>query len=252
MKAIIIDDTPAAIDVLAEKLGKYEDVELAGTANGGNAGLELLRDQQPDVAFLDVELPDMSGLDFLTQMETICQGRCRAVMYTGYERYMLSSFRNNAFDFLLKPVDEEELDKVVQRLRTTRSDRNLVCGAAGKSVVEMHEDNKLLLYTNSVDFRLVHIQDIGVFQYNHDMRAWEVVAAGRKDTIRLKRNANNEMLVGIDNCFMQVSQRYIININYLKEVRDNICRFYPPFDKLDYVKVGRFFRKKLIERFSTL
>lgn len=60
------------------------------------------------------------------------------------------------------------------------------------------------------------------------------------------------MLVGIDNCFMQVSQRYIININYLKEVRDNICRFYPPFDKLDYVKVGRFFRKKLIERFSTL
>lgn len=250
MKAIIIDDTKAAIDVLAKKLKKYDDIHLAGTANNGTQGLELLRDTAPDVAFLDIELPDMSGLDFLCQMDSLSQGRCLAVMYTGYERYMLSSFRNNAFDFLLKPLDEEELDHVVQRLRTTRGDRP--ADGDKRSVVERSEDNKLLLYTNSVDFRLVHIHDIGVFQYNHEMRAWEVVVAGQKDTIRLKRNANNEVLIAIDERFIQVSQRYIININYLMEVRDNICRFYPPFDKVDYVKVGRFFRKRLIERFSSL
>lgn len=254
MKAIIIDDTPQAIDVLAQKLRKYEDIELVGTSTKGIEGLELMRAKCPDVVFLDVELPDMSGLDFLVQMNNISQGHCLAVMYTGFERYMLSSFRNNAFDFLLKPVEEEELDQVVQRLRTNRGDRQSVVEFTDgkKSVVEKREDNKLLLYTNSVDFRLVHIHDIGVFQYNHEMRSWEVVVAGQRDTIRLKRNANNEVLMAIDDRFIQVSQRYIININYLMEVRDNICRFYPPFDKVDYVKVGRFFRKRLIERFSSL
>ena len=49
-----------------------------------------------------------------------------------------------------------------------------------------------------------------------------------------------------------MSQRYVININYLLEVNDNKCQFYPPFDKIDYVKVGRLFRKKLIERFCSL
>lgn len=249
MKAIIIDDTPSAIKVLAERLGDYDDVELAGAAANGAEGLELLRTAQPDVTFLDIELPDMSGLDFLCQMDSISRGHCLAVMYTGYERYMLSSFRNNAFDFLLKPLDAEELSQVVQRLRTSRTPGT---GEGGRNTVERREENKLLLYTNSVDFRLVHLHDIGVFQYNHDMRAWEVVVAGHKDTIRLKRNANNKELVAIDDCFIQVSQRYIININYLMEVRDNTCRFYPPFDKVDYVKVGRFFRRRLIERFSSL
>lgn len=51
---------------------------------------------------------------------------------------------------------------------------------------------------------------------------------------------------------MQVSQKFIVNINYLLEVRDNICRFYPPFEGIDYVKVGRFFRRKLISRYSSL
>ena len=60
------------------------------------------------------------------------------------------------------------------------------------------------------------------------------------------------MLLGIDDSFVQVSQKFIININYLLEVCDNICRFYPPFEDIDYVKVGRFFRRKLISRYNAL
>ena len=59
-------------------------------------------------------------------------------------------------------------------------------------------------------------------------------------------------MLGIDDSFVQVSQKFIININYLLEVCDNICRFYPPFEDIDYVKVGRFFRRKLISRYNAL
>lgn len=252
MKAIIIDDEQTAIDVLQEKLQEYKDIEVLGAATSGEDGLLLLRQIMPDIVFLDIELPDMTGIEFLSQMDDIVGNYCHTVMYTAHERYMLSSFRNNAFDFLLKPLDDTELNKVVQRLYTYRNSGDKLSDKMEKAGIQRKQDEKLLFYINSIDFRLVHIRDIGLFQYNHDARSWEVVVAGRNNSIRLKRNANNEILVNADPRFIQVSQKYIINIDYLLEVSDNYCCFYPPFDKIDYVKVGRFYRKKLIERFNSL
>lgn len=250
MKAIIIDDDPASIEALAGKLKDYDGLQLKGKANTGKKGLALIKSVNPEVVFLDVELPDISGLDMLEEIDSTATGWCRIVMYTGHEGYMLSSFRNYAFDFLLKPVDGDELAKVVQRLYTSRG--------SGKpspnetATAKQQSEDKMLFYTNQADFRLVHLRDIGLFQYNHDKRVWEVVVAGRKEPITLKRDTNNKSLLTVDQRFIQVSQRYIININYLFEVNDNICRLYPPFDKIDYVNVGRMYRKKLIDKFNTL
>ena len=118
--------------------------------------------------------------------------------------------------------------------------------------IRNQKEEKYLLYTNSTDFKLVDKRDIGVFQYNHTSRSWEVVVAGVPTPIRLKRNVNSDSLAGLDTQFVQINQKYIINMDYLIEVVDNVCHFYPPFDNIDYVKVGRFFRKKFIERFCSL
>lgn len=112
--------------------------------------------------------------------------------------------------------------------------------------------NKFLFYTNTLDFRLIDKQEIGLFQYNHEMRCWEVVVAGGKAPIKLKRNVKSDRLVNLDGQFVQVNQKYIINVNYLIEVIDNRCHFYAPFEHIDYVKVGRFFRRKLIDKFFCL
>ena len=100
--------------------------------------------------------------------------------------------------------------------------------------------------------KLIDKRDIGLFQYNHEMRCWEVIVAGSKQPIRLKRCVKSDALVELDGQFVQVNQKFIINMDYLIEVVDNVCHFYPPFDMLDYVKVGRLFRKKLIDRFCSL
>ena len=249
MKILIIDDDSNAIDMLANKLNNYDDIEIIGTANTGEEGMQIAKINEPEAIFLDVELPDISGLSLLEQMNSFLKGWCQVVMYTGHDSYMLSAFRNNAFDFLMKPIDDIELDNVIQRLYTTKRNN---AAMAGSGIVTRSNDDKLLFYTNTSDFRLVHVQDIGLFQYNHDLRVWEVVVACRKEPIKLKRNANNETLLAIDPRFIQVSQKFIININYLLEVKDKMCKLFPPFDKVDYVKVGRLFKKKLIERFNTL
>lgn len=247
MKTIIIDDEPSAINVLAEKLKDYKDIEITGTANNGVLGLKLFMAVNPDILFLDVELPDMTGIEFLSLAQGHSLEKCKVVMYTAHSKYMLPAFRNHAFDFLTKPLDPEELAVVAKRLLSEEKPNPLP-----RPVVEHKDNEKLLFYTNSMDFRLAHIRDIGFFQYNHDQRVWEMVLAGTNAPIKLKRNANNETLLNVDTSFVQVNQKYIININYLIEVSDNICRFYPPFDKIDYVKVGRLYRRKLIERFEAL
>lgn len=245
MNAIIIDDASTAIEDLAEKLGKYTDITLVATADNGTEGLEEVSRHRPELLFLDMELPDMTGIAFLEKMKELPDYRCYVVIYTAYNDYMLPAFRNKAFDFLLKPIDDGELDTIMSRFYLDRANRGRKEGMIRRN------DGKLLFYTNAVDFRLVQIRDICVFSYDHDVRVWTVVAAGCDKPMRLKRNVNKDILLGIDGCFVQVSQKYIININYLLEVCDNICRFYPPFDKIDYVKVGRFFRRKLISRYSS-
>ena len=74
---------------------------------------------------------------------------------------------------------------------------------------------KLLFYTNAVDFRLVRIRDICVFHYDHEARVWTVIVAGCDRPLRLKRGVTKDVLLGIDGCFVQVSQKFIVNINYL-------------------------------------
>lgn len=249
MKAIIVDDCTTSIETLADKLKKYEGITLVGTATNGTIGLNLAREVTPELVFLDIELPDMSGVEFLEQIKRAQPERCRVIMYTGHPQYMLPAFRNKAFDYLMKPVNDSELDEIINRVFT---DDNTLHQTEQDGIIKQNDENKLLFYTNSIDFRLVHTRDIGLFQYNHENRVWEVVIAGSKTPIKLKRNVNNETLLAIDSRFIQVSQRFVININYLLEVNDNVCRFYPPFDKINYVKVGRLFRKKLIDRFCSL
>lgn len=177
---------------------------------------------------------------------------------------MLPAFRNKAFDYLMKPIDDAELRTILRRACIDRrpnvpqsasvkmqDDTNPALKALNSDGIAKRNDGKFLIYTNSVDFLLVDIRDIGVFTYNHELRTWEVTVSGRKDPIRLKRNVNSDMIMELDDTLVRVSQKHIINLGYLIEVADNTCHFYPPFEKLDDVKVGRFFRKKLIDRFSS-
>lgn len=252
MKVIIIDDDSGARNSLAEKLDLYDDINLVGMASDGTKGLELMKEKKPDLLFLDVEMPEMSGLDFLEQISNDNKIYCHIVMYTSYEGYMLSSFRNNAFDFLLKPIDDNELDKIIKRcIDDYKKGKDTSSLSLGFEISNPNED-KILFYINSTDFRLVHFKDICMFQYNRDLRTWEAIIADNKVPIRLKHSTTKDSLIKLNKQFVQVNQKYIVNVRYLLEVSDNICRFYPPFDNIEYVKVGRLYRKNLIEQFNSI
>lgn len=251
MNAIIIDDNLGATNDLQKFLVAYPQVKIVGVAHTGLDGLAMVSEKQPDLLFLDVQLPDISGLDFLERIDSFTHGRCRVVMYTAYDEFVLPAFRKKAFDVLLKPIDTQDLEQVMRRLGEQDVESQNIDVPSDMNREGQHA-KKILMYTNTVDFKLVDKRDIALFQYNHDVRCWEAVVAGSKSPIRLKRTIKSDDLVSMDEQFLQVNQKFIVNMNYLIEVVDNVCHFYPPFDHLNYVKVGRLFRRKFVDRFYSL
>ena len=116
MKVVIIDDDKSSGKALADLLETKYDMEVLGCALCGLDGLAMVNRYQPDVLFLDVQLPDVNGLDFLDKLSGFVHRRCQVVMYTAYDEYILTAFRKKAFDVLLKPINPQELDTIVRRL----------------------------------------------------------------------------------------------------------------------------------------
>jgi len=254
MKIVIVDDEQTSIAALAYKLKKFPETNVIGTANNGYKGLELVRQTKPELLFLDIEMPDISGILFLDKIQDLTNLNCHIIIYSSYESYMLPAFRKEAFDFLHKPLDDKELESVMDHYYVHQQEFKLKNGEDNNSLgMIMPKQNKeILLYTNAIDFRLVHLQDVGLFAYNHCRRIWEVIVQNEEKSISLKRAVTSKMLLELSQQFIQVHQSYIINFSYLTDVTDNMCHFYPPFDSITYVRVGRLYRHKLVERFCSL
>lgn len=246
MKAVIIDDNKISCLDLRDRLKKHDDIEVAGVAFNGFDGLDLINKTKPDVVFLDVELPDISGLDFLDRATYIKESGCRVIMYTAYDKYVLPALRKRVQDVLLKPFEDSELDGVLSRLKEATPSEKSTNNENGK------ENPRYVLFTNSVDFTIIGNGDIGIFQYDADSRCWEAMVSGQSRPVRLRRSVKRENIFQLGKQYVQVHQKYIINIDFLIDVADGHCHFFPPFDKIDYVTVGRVYREKLLDRFLSL
>jgi len=114
-KAYIIDDVPEAIAALSADIEAYcPSIEIIATANSVVSGAKLLRESQPDILFLDVHLTDGTGFDIL---EIVGELTAKVIFTTGSNEFAIKAFRFSAMDYLLKPVDPDELMAAVQKVK---------------------------------------------------------------------------------------------------------------------------------------
>ena len=104
-RVVIIDDDEFSADNLCLELKKYNRLSIDGMARNGANGRKLLEKVHPDLLFLDVELPDMKGMELLEQLRGAITWNMQIVFYTAYDKYMIYAIRGAAFDYLLKPND---------------------------------------------------------------------------------------------------------------------------------------------------
>jgi two-component system, LytTR family, response regulator len=113
-RTILIDDEPIAISRLKRLLAEYTDVfDVISTAENGQEGLEQIEIHKPDLIFLDIEMPLLSGFEMLAKLEFMPM----VVFVTAFDQFAIKAFEENSIDYLLKPIEKERLEKTVQKLQ---------------------------------------------------------------------------------------------------------------------------------------
>lgn len=250
-KVVIIDDERTAIEALRRELGVYHEFEIKGTASNGAKGKKLILELHPDLLFLDVELPDVLGLNLLSEIRDEVLWNMKVVFYTSYDKYLLQALRESAFDFLLKPFEPQELKTIIERYRKAAAASLLPPPSFASSISALMPQQGMFMIGTVTGFKLLRLEEIGFFEYLKDKRQWQVVMFNQT-RLNLKRNTKAEDIVGYSQAFVQISQSAIINVNYLAMIDGKCCQLYPPFhDKNDLV-ISRSFLKDLQERFFVM
>lgn len=241
--AIIVDDDPSCIKTLEGDLSYFREIRLVATCTSAdNAIREIIR-WQPDLLFLDVEMPSMSGLELLGRVQSNVHSDMRVVFYTAYDKYLLDAIRSSAFDCLLKPYKLKELQDLINRLHAhlAKDEKINIEQSLRKLLIR---DNKFAIQTIT-GLVLVKCEEILLFQYLKEQRCWQMMLAVDRKLYKLRMSTTAKDLLGIHMSFVQINQDCIVNLNYLCSI-ENVtfkCELNPPFSDIELVVSQRYYRR---------
>ncbi len=113
IRCLVVDDEPLAQNLLKNYIGKIASLELTGATSDVFAALDMAQQQKVDLIFLDVQMPELTGIQFMK----ILAGKCKVILTTAYEEYALQAFDLDVVDYLLKPFSFERFAAAVQKAR---------------------------------------------------------------------------------------------------------------------------------------
>ena len=214
ISAIVVDDEKLASDELAFQLREFPDVEVIATASNGIEAVQLIMDLEPDLVFLDVQMPGLDGMSVIRKLREKGVPLPYFVMATAYDQYAVESFKWEALDYLLKPVEKERLAQAIERARKGVAERQKAAPAELPPPKPSLQRTKLLVKNNQRNF-IVDAQDV-VYATIDDGLITVVASAmeGQSNyrTIEeLQSNLDPDM-------FWRVHRSYLVNIHRIKEV----------------------------------
>ena len=236
LKTIIIDDDKIATEQLKTELAKCSMLNICGNAYTGTEGRILLLDINPDLIFLDVELPDYMGFDFLHSVRNLLKKDYHVVFYTAYNKYLIKALREKAFDYLLKPINQDELSLVLGRVLDESY-------AKQENVESRTESEQVMLNTAKGETLMLSPNEISFFTYEDKSRYWIAFLSNGKK-YALKRSTKSDKLLSFSDTFMRPFKSHIINIRLLAFIKDGHCVMKPPHEMVDDIKISN---DKLIE-----
>ncbi len=212
IKAIIIDDIEQARITLKKDLETYaSDVKVIAEANGVIKGAKLLKTTQPDVLFLDIQMQDGSGFDLLDILKEI---PFKIIFITASDAHAIKAFRYAAIDYLLKPVDPDELVEALKKLREEKLNENEKYKLLNESLKNHQKPHSRLALHTQDKIYIVNITDI--VRCESSINYTEFYFTGGKKLLVTKTLKEFEDLLG-DQGFYRVHQSHLINTKYIKE-----------------------------------
>ncbi len=212
--AILVDDESLARDELAFLLKDFPDIEVAATAANGLEAVKLIEDVEPDLVFLDVQMPGLDGLGVIKRLREKDIPLPHFILATAFDNYAVEAFQLEAMDYILKPIEKERLAQAVDRARRSVAERQKPAAEAPIVVRTGPVRAKILVRRDNRNF-IVDSQDI-IFATIDDGLI-TVVCQGLEGESTYK--TIEELQSNLDpDTFWRVHRSWLVNINRIKEV----------------------------------
>lgn len=216
ISAVLIDDDDNLRNGMKTLLTRYApDMSIIGEADSVATGTELLLQNQPQVVFLDIHLGDGSGFDLLEEINKKGKLNSQIVFITAHEQYAIKAFRFSALDFLLKPVDPDELEKVINKIKNVLDKNDSVAhiDLLLENIRKKVDNFKRIALSNSDGIHLFEVSDI--IRCESEDNYTKFYIKNNKPVLISKTLKEYEDLL-TEHGFERIHQSHLINISYLK------------------------------------
>jgi len=214
ISAILVDDEQLAREELSFLLKEFPEVEILATARNGLEAIKLIEDLEPDVVFLDVQMPGLDGLAVIRKLREKNVPLPHFILATAYDQYALEAFRLEALDYLLKPIEKERLALSVERAVKVASEKNKTAPPEQLAPKSTAQRTKLLVKSSNRNF-IVDAQDVVYATIDDGLITVVATSVEGESNYRTIEDLQSNLDPDI---FWRVHRSFLVNINRIKEV----------------------------------
>lgn len=203
MKALLVDDERLARAELTRLLEKFPEIEIIGEASNGEEAIQKIEDLNPELVFLDIQMPGMTGFEVLEHLHIVP----KIIFVTAYDEYALKAFEVNALDYVLKPIELNRLEKAIEKVRHEKDEE--VSLSEEKLTYDSQifiKDGEKCWFVKLDKVRMFESEGNYVRLYFDDSKPMIL-----KSLNNLEKRLSNKY-------FFRISRKYIINLTWIEKV----------------------------------
>ena len=223
IKTILIDDEPLARSILKEYLQHYPQIEVVQECNDGFEGVKAILQHQPDLIFLDIQMPKISGFEMLELIEQ----RPAVIFTTAFDEYALKAFENNAIDYLLKPFSLERFDKAIKKWTEQKNSPPEKTDTTSllETAAQLPQQSRRIVVKTAGRIRIIPIEEVHYLEAADDY-----VKIHTKDGAFIKNRTmgNFEQLLDAHQ-YVRCHRSYIVNVQFITRI--------DPYEKESYLAI---------------
>ncbi|MFP4844274.1 LytR/AlgR family response regulator transcription factor [Winogradskyella sp. PE311] len=212
LKAVIVDDEPKAIQGLAWELGGFKkEIEVSATFTSPEEALAYLKTNSADCLFLDVQMPTMGGFQFL---EKLGETDLAVVITTAYDEYAIKALKHEAIDYLLKPIDSDDLEETISKIKKNNN-RSLNASKLESLLLKFNSQFDKKRISINTDGKLIFLDIDDIIYVESDGNYSTLFLNENKKIVITKKLKEVDALLP-DHHFFRIHNSYIVNMGKIK------------------------------------
>ena len=217
MKTLIVDDEPIARQILREELEQLDEVEIVGEAADGSAAIAAILKYSPELVFLDLQMPGLSGFDVIRKLPSA--GRIpTVVIVTAYDQHAIQAFEAGAIDYLLKPISQDRLAQAVERAMRLRN-RPAAMAERLANIQEIAESPRVrparrIVARSGDEYLLLNSEEVYAFQAEGDL-VWIMTAKKRYLATQSLKLIQEKLQ---NTSFRRIHRKALVNIDHVRKM----------------------------------